>query len=167
MLILNRKDEMNINIASGFRFDYNNRYKKQMKGLKNIMKKDRVLNPKILEAIATTGHTDMLVIGDCGLPLPKGVEVIDVSVTAGLPKFLDLLTAVNTEFVSESAIVASEIADRNPEVWQRIQAEMNGAPIRLIPHEEFKKLTASARYIIRTGETSPYANIILIGGVNF
>ena len=155
---------MNLNIATNADFRYNE--EKTCERMRS-MKKDRVLNPKILEAVATTGHTDMLVIGDCGLPLPRGVEVIDVSVTAGLPRFMDLLKAVNTEFVAESAIVASEVEEKNPEVWAQIQKEMNGAPIRLVPHEELKRITASARYIIRTGETSPYANIILIGGVNF
>ena len=131
------------------------------------MKKDRLLNPRLLEAVATTGHTDMLVIGDCGLPLPKGVEVIDLSITAGLPRFMDVLKAINTEFVVESAVVASEIEEKNPSVWCEIQDEMHGKPIRFVPHEELKRMSQSARYIIRTGETSPYANIVLIGGVNF
>ena len=131
------------------------------------MKKDRLLNPRLLEAVATTGHTDTLVIGDCGLPLPKGVEVIDLSITAGLPRFMDVLKAINTEFVVESAVVASEIEEKNPSVWREIQDEMHGKPIRFVPHEELKRMSQSARYIIRTGETSPYANIVLIGGVNF
>ncbi len=131
------------------------------------MKKDRLLNPRLLEAVATTGHTDMLVIGDCGLPLPKGVEVIDLSITAGLPRFMDVLKAIDTEFVVESAVVASEIEEKNMSVWCEIQDEMHGKPIRFVPHEELKRMSQSARYIIRTGETSPYANIVLIGGVNF
>ena len=131
------------------------------------MKKDRLLNPRLLEAVATTGHTDTLVIGDCGLPLPKGVEVIDLSITAGLPRFMDVLKAIDTEFVVESAVVASEIEEKNPSVWHEIQDEMQGKPIRFVPHEELKRMSQSARYIIRTGETSSYANIVLIGGVNF
>ena len=131
------------------------------------MKKDRLLNPRLLEAVATTGHTDTLVIGDCGLPLPRGVEVIDLSITAGLPRFMDVLKAIDTEFVVESAVVASEIEEKNPSVWREIQDEMQGKPIRFVPHEELKRMSQSARYIIRTGETSPYANIVLIGGVNF
>lgn len=131
------------------------------------MKKDRVLNPKILEAIATTGHTDYIVIGDCGLPLPKGVEVIDVSVTAGLPRFMDVLKAVASEFVIESAVVATEIEGKNPAVWSGIKELLPDAGFKMVSHEELKKMSATARYIIRTGETSPYANIVLIGGVNF
>ena len=67
----------------------------------------------------------------------------------------------------ESAIVASEIDEKNPQVWQEISDELRGLPIEKLPHEAFKEYTKRAKYIIRTGETSPYANVILIGGVNF
>lgn len=131
------------------------------------MKKDRILNPQLLTAVATTGHTDYLVIADCGLPIPRGVEVIDVSVRVGLPRFMDVLKAIDSELVVESAIVASEIDEKNPQVWQEISDELRGLPIEKLPHEAFKEYTKRAKYIIRTGETSPYANVILIGGVNF
>ncbi|MDY5220994.1 MAG: RbsD/FucU domain-containing protein [Eubacteriales bacterium] len=60
------------------------------------MKKDRILNPQLLTAVATTGHTDYLVIADCGLPIPRGVEVIDVSVRAGLPRFIGSSFPIDT-----------------------------------------------------------------------
>ena len=65
------------------------------------MKKDRVLNPHILEEIAALGHTEYLCIADCGLPIPKGTKTVDISLTAGIPGFLDVLQAVNTELVTE------------------------------------------------------------------
>ena len=131
------------------------------------MKKDRLLNPAILKAVAALGHTEYLVIADCGLPVPKGVKVIDVSVTAGIPKFMEVLKAVNSELGVESAILASEISDKNPKLEAEIRAELGGIPFQKVPHEDFKKLTAEAKAIIRTGEILSYANIILIGGVNF
>ena len=78
------------------------------------MKKDRLLNPHILEAVASLGHTEYFVIADCGLPIPKGVKVVDISLTAGKPSFTDTLETVNSELVSESYIVASEIESVNP-----------------------------------------------------
>ncbi|PIW12307.1 MAG: D-ribose pyranase, partial [Candidatus Infernicultor aquiphilus] len=39
--------------------------------------------------------------------------------------------------------------------------------VKFISHEELKELSKQARAIIRTGECSPYANIILISGVIF
>ena len=131
------------------------------------MKKDRLLNPAILEAVAALGHTEYFVIADCGLPIPKGVKVIDVSVTAGIPKFMDVLKAVNSELVVERAILASEISDKNPKLESVIRAELGGIPFDKVPHEDFKKLTANAKAIVRTGEILSYANVILVGGVNF
>lgn len=131
------------------------------------MKKDRLLNPLILREVAALGHTDYLCIGDSGLPVPEGVKVIDISVTAGLPRFLDVLRAVESELVVESYIIAEEIAEANPETQEKINEILPGKPAAMVPHEEFKHLTEHAKCMIRTGETSPYANIILVGGVNF
>lgn len=131
------------------------------------MKKDRLLNPHILEAVAALGHTEYLCIADCGLPVPNGVKVIDVSVTAGVPGFMDVLRTVNQELVTEGYWLASEIQTVNSGLEKEIQTELQGLPMKTVPHEEFKKMTASAKYVIRTGETKSYANIILVGGVNF
>ena len=131
------------------------------------MKKDRLLNPHILEAVASLGHTEYFCIADCGLPIPKGVKVVDISLTAGIPSFTDVLKAVNKELVSESYIVASEIETVNPAKLAEIRDELGDMPYKTVPHEEFKKLLVNAKCVVRTGETSSYANIILIGGVNF
>lgn len=131
------------------------------------MKKDRLLNPLILQEVAALGHTEYLCIGDCGLPVPKGVKVIDISVTAGNPQFLDVLNVVAEELVVESMILASEIKDKNPQLMQQVKDILENKPCKMVPHEEFKRLTEKAKCIIRTGETSSYANVILVGGVNF
>lgn len=131
------------------------------------MKKDRLLNPKIIAQIASLGHTEYLCIADCGLPIPKGVDVVDVSVTAGLPRFLDLLKVINSELVVESAILASEIEEKNQPVLEGINEILGAIPMKTVPHEDFKKLVGKAKCVVRTGETSSYANILLVGGVNF
>lgn len=131
------------------------------------MKKKRLLNPEIVAQIAALGHTEYFCIADCGLPIPKGTTVVDVSVTAGLPKFLDVLRAVESELVVESAIVASEIDGVNPALMGEIGDILPGMAIKKVPHEDFKRLLMDAKCVVRTGETSPFANIILVGGVNF
>jgi D-ribose pyranase len=131
------------------------------------MKKEKVLNPNILSAIASLGHTEYLCIADCGLPIPKDVPTIDVSVSAGIPKFIDVLRSVESELVIESYICASEIDSINQEMMKQIESILNGKKPTKVSHEEFKDLTKKAKCIIRTGETSPYANVILVGGVNF
>lgn len=131
------------------------------------MKKDRLLNPEIVASVAALGHTEMLCIADCGLPIPEGTKTIDISVTAGLPGFLDVLKTVMTELVVESAIVASEIDEVNPGLMAETQAALGDIPVKRMPHEEFKKQLPAAKCVIRTGETSSYANVLLVGGVNF
>jgi len=131
------------------------------------MKKDRVLNPDICRSIAKLGHTEYLVIGDAGLPIPDGVEVIDVSVAKGIPSFLDVFNAVTAELVIESFIFASEAKEQNPEFVCQIKAVLKDKPSITVTHEEFKLLLKNAKTVIRTGECSSFANIILIGGVDF
>lgn len=131
------------------------------------MKKDRVINPNLSAAIARLGHTEYLVICDAGLPIPAGVEVIDLSLTRGIPTFIDVLKAVSEELVIESYIYASELPKMNEEVFDKLNTSLTGLDSKSVGHEEFKQLVGKSRVVVRTGECSPYANVILVGGVNF
>lgn len=131
------------------------------------MKKDRILNPELLREIAALGHTEGICIADCGLPVPPGVKVIDLSLITGIPSFLDVLMAVCSELVIESYLLAEEISEKNAALEKEVQQLLHGLPCEKVPHERFKALTRTAKCIVRTGEASPYANILLIGGVNF
>jgi len=131
------------------------------------MKKSGILNPDIVAAIAALGHTDSIVIADAGLPVPKGVPCIDISLTRNVPSFSQTLQAVAEELVIESYVVAAELPGKNPGTWTEVQTVLAGLDYERCLHEVFKKRTAEAKAIIRTGESSPYANVILIAGVNF
>ena len=131
------------------------------------MKCDRLLNREIIFEVAALGHTEYICIADCGLPVPKDVKVIDISITAGKPSFLDVLDAVMDELVIESIILAQEIDEGNEYLAKETKNRFEGKPINKVTHEELKKLTKDAKCIIRTGENSSYANVILVGGVNF
>ncbi|QQO09375.1 D-ribose pyranase [Breznakiella homolactica] len=131
------------------------------------MKKSGILNPAILEVVASLGHTQYLVLCDAGLPIPPGKKVIDISLTSGIPSFMDVLNAVLPELAVESYIAAGEITAKNPELYSALEESLKGVAGTSVPHEEFKKITERAVAFIRTGECSPYANIILVGGVNF
>lgn len=131
------------------------------------MKKDGLLNPQILSAIAAMGHTEYLVIADAGLPVPSGIPVIDISLIRGIPDFGAVLHSVIDEMVVESFIVAEEMADKSQDTYGTVIEALPQVPFRCIAHEEFKEMAAKAKTVIRTGETTPYANIILVAGVNF
>lgn len=129
------------------------------------MKRTALLNAELSHAIATLGHGDMLVIGDVGLPIPNGPRRIDLALTPGIPAVADVLRVVLTELQVEKAVIASEAVERAqgrlPD-WCQLPV----AP-KTVSHEEFKRLTERARVVVRTGECTPYANVILVAGVTF
>lgn len=127
------------------------------------------INPALSRVISETGHTDLLVVTDAGLPIPQGSERIDLAYRPGAPAFLDVLDTVLAELVVEGATVSAEVAEKSPEVLTALQDRFAGMgfEIELIPHIEFKKLSQGARAFVRSGEFTPYANVILHAGVAY
>jgi D-ribose pyranase len=128
------------------------------------MKKTGVINSSVSAIIATLGHTDTLAIADAGLPIPPTTERIDLALTDGIPTFLDTLKVILSEMHIEKAIVANEIMSVSPSVYEEVRKIISDVPIETVPHREFKKLTETTRAVVRTGEHTPYANIILVSG---
>ena len=131
------------------------------------MKKDGILNEDLLRVMGSLGHMDRIVVCDVGLPIDKNVEKIDLAVTKGVVKFMDVLVPLLNELVVEKIILAEEIVTKSSSMYKEITALTKGIPIELVSHEEFKKLTKATKAIVRTGECTPYTNIILQSGVNF
>ena len=140
------------------------------------MKKTPLLNRDISEVIAGMGHPDMLVIADAGLPIPANVRPIDLAVRPGLPGFIEELrspprlrrTGRGARLRQvEEAVVASEMGERSPQVLARLRDVLGDVTLTHVIHENFKFQTARARAVVRTGEFTPYANVILIAGVTF
>ena len=134
------------------------------------MKKTPLLNVALSRLIASLGHGDMVVIGDAGLPVPPGVELIDLALTHGVPDFVSTLKVVLSEMQVESHALAKEIFDKQPTALNTLDAlNEEGALGRrdLLSHEQFKVLSRQARAIVRTGECQPYCNIVLVSGVTF
>ena len=131
------------------------------------MKKIGLLNQPISSVIASLGHMDTLVISDAGLPIPPETRRIDLALTEGIPTFLDTLRAVLIEMQVERAIIAEEMLEASPGAYEAIKKILEDAPIATVTHLIFKEQTRSARAVIRTGEFTPYTNIILVAGVVF
>ena len=101
-------------------------------------------------------------IADAGMPIPKGVPIVDLVLVGGVPTFRQVMDAVLDETCVEGYIIAEEIREKNPEQLSYIEQKLPGLPREMIPHTELKQ-----RFVIRTGEFTPYPNIILIAGVAF
>lgn len=130
------------------------------------MKKTGILNSNISTLLSNLGHTDQIVIADCGLPIPDNVERIDVAIKQGLPSFLDVLDEVLNDMEVEHMTLANEIKLSNQYIHSHILKRHHGE-LSYVSHEEFKNLTPNVKAIIRTGEATPYANVILRAGVIF
>lgn len=135
------------------------------------MKRNGILNSSISSVLSGMGHTDTLAVADCGLPVPEGTKRIDLAVTFGRPGFMEVLREVALDMKIEKIILAEEIKDKNPEVLREIHMlfqELQEKPeVEFMPHSSFKEQTRRCKAVIRTGETTPYANIILQSGCIF
>ena len=129
------------------------------------MKKTKMINSELSYVISQMGHTDSLTIGDCGLPIPAETKRIDLALTHNVPTFIQTLDVILEELCVEEAIIAYEIKVNNPEVYEAIKKRVSN--LQEVSHEEFKVLTKDSKAVVRTGECSPYANIILKSGVVF
>lgn len=135
------------------------------------MKKNLLINSEISYCISKLGHKDSIVIGDAGLPIPDSVKRIDLALSKGIPSFLSVLTAVLSEQKVEKIILAEEIKTISPKLHDEIllickEAESQ-LEIEYVSHEVFKMNTGYCKCAIRTGEFTPFANIILVSGVVF
>ncbi|ROS01653.1 ribose transport protein RbsD [Sinobacterium caligoides] len=135
------------------------------------MKKTALLNREISAVVAAMGHGQMLVIADCGLPIPEHVPCIDLSLLRGQPTLLSVLQAVMSELCVEKFTLATELPQASPLFHRQLLDEIaTWSPqpqTNVLSHEQFKELSSEAVVIIRSGECTPYANIILHSGVSF
>ena len=127
------------------------------------------LNAQLSRVISEMGHTEQIVVTDAGLPIPAGVERVDLALRAGTPGFLDVLDTVLAELAIEGAVASEEIAQASPDMLAALEDRLisRGVILQLIPHEEFKKRTVGSRAAVRSGEFTSYANVILIAGVAY
>ncbi|RKF13653.1 D-ribose pyranase [Alginatibacterium sediminis] len=139
------------------------------------MKKTRLLNSEISFLVASIGHTDEVTIADAGLPIPAEVERIDLALTHGVPSFIETVTAILSELQIEGVVVAEEMKSFNLPVHQQLlkliseEAKKSEKTINIsyVSHADFKQRTNNSKAVVRTGECSPYANVIFQSGVTF
>lgn len=131
------------------------------------MKKGTLLNQPLSAVIAGMGHMDELVIADAGLPIPRKTPRIDLALTQNVPGFLETVRVVLAEMQVETAVIADETRTVSPELYAALRDLLGNIPIEDTTHLILKEMTRSARAVVRTGEFTPYANVILRAGVVF
>ena len=131
------------------------------------MRKTKVINTQISSVISDMGHFDTLSIGDAGMPVPAGTKKIDVAIENGVPSFIQVLTNILSELEVQKVHLANEIKTANPEQLEAVKALIGETPIEFINHSQMKQDLNKAKAFVRTGEMTPYSNIILESGVVF
>lgn len=132
------------------------------------MKKHGILNSDIAKVLSDLGHTDKIAIGDAGLPVPDGVKKIDLALTLAEPSFLSVLKVVLSDMKVEKVVLAEEIKEQNAKQLTDVKSVLiDDEQITYVSHEAFKEQLKDVKAVIRTGEATPYSNIILQSGVLF
>ncbi len=129
------------------------------------MKKGGILNPAICSLLAELGQSDELLIVDAAYPLPTDGHVIDLTLTPGIPRLLDVLRAVTEELVVDAVAVPAEIKEFSPRIYQEILKIVGSeTDVNEVPFHEFKEQALDVKGIIRSAEFSPYASVRIVAG---
>jgi D-ribose pyranase len=131
------------------------------------MKKRGILNVQLAGLLAGLGHKDTYMIADAGMPIPRGVEVADLVVIGGVPTFQQVMDAVMDECAVERYVLAEEIREANPHLHEYILRKLDGVEHDYVAHRDLKAAEVTCKFVIRTGEFSPYPNILLTAACAF
>jgi D-ribose pyranase len=121
-----------------------------------------LLNPEVAALIRRVNHTQILLIADRGFPVPSLPYGIDLSLTADVPTIPQVLAAIAPDLPMDRIILAEEQQAGAPERWAFHRE--GPTPVEAVPHLELKRLAGYAVGYIRTGDSAPYGNILVVGG---
>jgi D-ribose pyranase len=131
------------------------------------MKLGRILNKKLNTAIADMGHGEIIIVCDAGMKIPSEAQRIDLALEKDVPTVEQVMELLVEDFCYERVIVTDDLPVYNPGVYQTVEKLCTRCPIEKIPYDEFMRIMPqSAKYIVRTGSFSPYADIALVSAID-
>ena len=133
------------------------------------MLQEGILNPAVNDLLSRIRHTNTLVIADWAVPYWKELEIVDLSLTKGIPLITDLLGLLKDNFKVGRIWQAEEFLATNPEeIIANYDAKFNSfkglnpeVEVTRLAHNDFKKLVPKSIGLIRTGDPTAYGNVIL------
>ena len=124
-----------------------------------------LLNRELARFISQQGHHDMLMVVDAGFAIPKGLDVVDLSLTINVPTVPEVLAVLKDYYSVEKLILAKETKDVNPSLYRvMVNSFEENLDVELIDHLALKKKSKKVKLVIRTGDFTAYGNIILVSG---
>jgi simple sugar transport system permease protein/D-ribose pyranase len=126
-----------------------------------------ILNNELMYAIASMGHTDLMIVCDAGFPIPENAWRIDLAVVQNVPDLQTVLAAIAQVMIVEKVSYASEMAENNPPLHDTVHRLFPISDVEPVPHATILgEMAQRAKVIVRTGAFDPWGNILLYGGVN-
>lgn len=121
-----------------------------------------VINPQLLSLISRIRHTNTIVIADYAFPFWPQIETVDLSLVPGVPTVCQVLKALLANWKCGAVWMASEFKEHNDrKTINAFRRVCRGVSIQFEPHVEFKKRVPDAIGLVRTGDSTIYANMIL------
>jgi D-ribose pyranose/furanose isomerase RbsD len=131
------------------------------------VKRRGILNQPLSDALASLGHTDLLMVCDAGFPIPRGANRIDLAIAPDLPDLRTVLGLIRDEVITERIVIAAEMAEYNAPLYEWLRENFSDAEFDQRPHEEMlSQVTEGAKAVVRTGAFDPWGNIGLVSGVD-
>src|SRR5512133_2265534 len=131
------------------------------------MNRGPILNAELSHAIASMGHTDLMIVCDAGFPIPDSAWRIDLALVQDVPDLETVLTAISGSFIAERVAYAAEMAENNPPLLAKVKRIFADSEFGTVPHEQIlSEMAAKAKVIVRTGAFDPWGNILLYSGVD-
>lgn len=131
------------------------------------MKRNGILNAELSGALATLGHTDLLMVVDAGFPIPRSAHRVDLAIAENLPDLRTVLELISSELIVEGVVRADDVTTNNPRLDEWITARFGDAEFTTRTHADMLgELAQQAKVIVRTGAFEPWGNIGLFCGVD-
>lgn len=124
-----------------------------------------IVNRELARVLAQQGHGDLLMVVDAGFAIPKGADVVDISLSENSPMLMDTLKELKKFHSVEKLIFANETKNVSPSLFNAVRKLFGrSVPVELVPHPQIKEISTKVKAVIRTGDFTAYANVILVSG---
>ena len=125
-----------------------------------------MLHARLLTVLAELRHTETLFIADAGLPIPSVVERIDLALVPSVPGFVETLRAVLGELAMSRPLWRRRWRRDRRTSMPRPRSCWTGGSCAPFP-QRAEAADRQRSHTVRTGETTPFANVVLVAGVTF
>lgn len=131
------------------------------------MKRTGILNAQLSGALATLGHTDLILVVDAGFPIPRDAQRVDLAIAQNLPDLRTVISLIADEIIVEGVVRADDVTSNNPKLDEWLLTRFTDAEFSTRTHADMLgELARQAKVIVRTGAFEPWGNIGLFCGVD-